>query len=133
MARLPTLTSRYYEAVNPAQAPLYEIKANLFRGLAHPVRLRVLELLTTPDGDTEVSVTELLAELAITPSHLSGHLAVLKRHGVVVSRRTGSHVHYRVTHPAVADLLTSARAFLRATLSQESDRLALTESLPPLP
>ena len=40
-----------------ADKPLYEVKANLFKGLAHPVRIRVLELLS---GAPEVSVAELI-------------------------------------------------------------------------
>ncbi len=119
------------------QAPLYEIKANLFRALAHPVRIRVLELLTGAPGETagqagELSVTELLADLEISPSHLSGHLAVLKRHGVVTSRRSGSHVYYRMAHPAVLDLLAAARVFLLDSLARGSDQLAAASALPEL-
>lgn len=124
----PASISRYCETVNPTQAPLYEIKANLFRALAHPVRIRVLELLVASTG--EVSVADLLADLAVSPSHLSGHLAVLKRHGVVESRRAGSHVYYRTAHPAVVDLLTAARTFLLDSLARGSDQLAAAEALP---
>ncbi|MDQ1574433.1 MAG: hypothetical protein QOH44_1992, partial [Actinomycetota bacterium] len=45
-----------------AQRPLYEVKANLFKGLAHPVRVRVLEVLSAADS---VSVTDLLADTGL--------------------------------------------------------------------
>lgn len=119
-----------------SEEPLYEIKANLFRALAHPVRIRVLELLVAAEtGGTdggEVTVTDLLADLGGSPSHLSGHLGVLRQYGVVTSRRVGSRVYYRTAHPAVVDLLTSARRFLLDTLAAKGGQLALASSLPPL-
>ncbi len=120
--------------MKPASEPLYEIKANLFRAMAHPVRIRVLELLVAADpaGDGEVNVADLLADLEVSPSHLSGHLAVLRQYGVVTSRRVGSHVLYRTADPAVVDLLASARRFLLDTLAAKGDQFEAAAGLPPL-
>jgi len=122
--------------VKPAAEPLYEIKANLFRAMAHPVRIRVLELLVAAgkgsSGAGEVNVADLLADLGGSPSHLSGHLAVLRQYGVVTSRRVASHVLYRTAHPAVVDLLTSARRFLLDTLAAKGGQLDAASQLPPL-
>jgi len=118
--------------VKPVPAPLYEIKANLFRAMAHPIRIRVLELLVGAGGDGEVNVADLLADLDVSPSHLSGHLAVLRQYGVVTSRRVGSHVLYRTAHPAVVDLLASARRFLLDTLAAKGGQLEAAAELPPL-
>ena len=63
--------------------PLYEVKADLFRGLAHPLRVRILELVCAAD---EVPVADLLTELKLKPPHLSQHLAVLAHTAVVRSR-----------------------------------------------
>ena len=93
------------------QRPLYEVKAGLFKGLSHPLRIRILELLSTA---TERSVAELQAETGLEASHLSQHLAVLRRHRLVESDRRGSHVYYRLAYPEVAELLTVARRLLRA-------------------
>ena len=60
------------------ERPLYEIKANLFKALAHPARIRVLEILSANARPTMVS--EILAETDLEPTLLSQHLAVLKRH-----------------------------------------------------
>jgi ArsR family transcriptional regulator len=122
--------------VNPAEEPLYEIKANLFRALAHPVRIRVLELLVAAESDLasadEVNVAALLSAIGVSPSHLSGHLGVLRHYGVVTSHRSGSHVFYRTAHPEVANLLGSARHFLLDTLAEKGGQLAVAASLPPL-
>lgn len=101
--------------------PLYEIKADLFKAIGHPVRIRLLELLSTAP---ELSVTQLLSEIDAGSSNLSQHLAVLRRQDLVRTRREGSQIHYRLAHPEVADLLTSARTLLATVLrsrAQDSD------------
>lgn len=122
--------------MKPADEPLYEIKANLFRALAHPVRIRVLELLVAAEADPaspdEVNVAALLSSIEVSPSHLSGHLGVLRNYGVVTSHRSGSHVLYRTAHPEVANLLNSARHFLLDTLAAKGGQLAVAEALPRL-
>ncbi len=109
------------------QKPLYEVKANLFKGLAHPFRIRILELLTAAG---EVSVAALQAETGLEASHLSQHLAVLRRHRLVESERRASHVYYRLATPQVAGLLTQARALLLDLLSADRDLLGDAAQLP---
>lgn len=111
------------------ERPLYEVKANLFKGLAHPFRIRILELLS---ASAEMNVADLQAETGLEASHLSQHLAVLRRHRLVESQRRASHVYYRLADPLVADLLAVARALLLAVLSADRDLLADAEALPPL-
>lgn len=91
------------------QRPLYEVKAGLFKGLSHPLRIRLLELLA--DG-SEHSVAELQLDTELEASHLSQHLAVLRRHRLVLSDRRASHVYYRIASPEVAELLAVARRLL---------------------
>ena len=99
--------------------PLAEVKADLFKALAHPVRVRTLELLVERDRQ----VSELLAELGLEASHLSQHLAVLRRAGVVTARRSGNAVHYALALPAVADMLGAARAVLVDAATHHRDLL----------
>jgi DNA-binding transcriptional ArsR family regulator len=113
------------------QSPLYEIKANLFKGLSHPYRIRLLEILSERPGEPR-QVSELIAATGLEPSHLSQHLAVLRRHGLVVAERDGSAVFYRLAHPKVAELLAIARIFLIDSLNDARDRIADARSLPPL-
>ncbi len=105
-------------------APLYQAKAELFRTLGHPARIRVLELLSERDH----AVHELLAEIDIEASNLSQQLAVLRRTGLVAQRRDGGEVVYSVSVPAVRDLLLSARVLLKGVLA---DQGVLTADLDP--
>lgn len=110
--------------------PLYEIKANLFKGLAHPARIRILEILCAREAPTPVS--GILAETGLEATLLSQHLAVLKRHRVVRAERSGNAVHYEVAHRKIPELLLIARAFLADTLTDNRDQLEALDSLPPL-
>ena len=79
--------------------PLYRIKADLFKCLAHPARIQVLEVLAA-DG-TDVSVARLLHVTGCMSSQLSQHLAVLREDGLVQTRRDGQTIYYSlVTGPA---------------------------------
>lgn len=114
-----------------ATAPLYAIKAELFKALAHPTRIQSLEVLAAA-ADHRASVGALLAATGAEPSQLSQHLAVLKKAGVVTSTREGSAVTYRLSQPLVAELLVVARAFLRARLGESTAQLAVADTLPAL-
>lgn len=112
------------------ELPLYEIKANLFKALAHPARIRVLEILSANNAPT--SVSEILAETELEPTLLSQHLAVLKRHHVVSAQRVGNSVIYELAHPKISELLVIARAFLADVLGAHRDHLEAFKTLPPL-
>jgi ArsR family transcriptional regulator len=114
--------------------PLYAIKADLFKALAHPARIQVLEVLAAAPGLT-APVPRLLEATGAEPSALSQHLAVLKRAGVVRSTRTGNAVEYRLTEPLVAELLVVARAFLLTRLAATATpaQLGAARHLPALP
>ncbi|MFF8531707.1 ArsR/SmtB family transcription factor [Streptomyces sp. SAS_267] len=99
--------------------PLYEAKAEFFRMLGHPVRIRVLELLQ----DGPKPVRELLAAMEVEPSNLSQQLAVLRRSGIVTATRTGSTVVYELAGGDVAELLAAARRVLTVLLTGQQDLL----------
>lgn len=123
-------------AISNEHRPFYEVKANLFKGLAHPVRVRVLEVLASAEV---VSVADLLADTGLEPSHLSQHLSVLRRHNLVVAERRASQVFYRLAYPQVAELLTVSRGLLVEILEHTQQQLASTVTMsnvtasPPLP
>jgi DNA-binding transcriptional ArsR family regulator len=100
--------------------PLYEAKAEFFRMLGHPVRIRVLELLQ----DGPKPVRDLLAAIEVEPSNLSQQLAVLRRSGIVTATRTGSTVIYELAGGDVAELLAAARRILSTLLAGRQDLLA---------
>ena len=110
------------------RAPLYEVKANLFKGLAHPVRIRVLELLSAAP---EVSVTDMLAATGLEASHLSQHLSVLRRYHLVKGERRALQMFYSLAYPQVADLLSVARLLLNDILHTTREQLEHSEPTSP--
>lgn len=99
--------------------PIYQVKAELFKTLGHPARIRILEVLR--DGERPVS--ELIPEVGIEASHLSQQLAVLRRANVVRSRKVGSSVLYSVPEPRVFELLEVARSILTSSLTETTELL----------
>jgi ArsR family transcriptional regulator len=100
--------------------PLYQAKAEFFKTLGHPARIRVLELLS----EGERSVGELLPEVGVEATSLSQQLAVLRRAGLVSFRKEGSAVYYSLTSPQVAELLAVARRILTEVLAGQVELLA---------
>ncbi|MFF5014231.1 ArsR/SmtB family transcription factor [Streptomyces sp. NPDC001165] len=100
--------------------PLYQLKAEFFKTLGHPARIRVLELLSR----REHAVAEMLPEVGIEPAHLSQQLAVLRRANLVRTRKEGSNVYYSLTSPEVAELLRVARTILSGVLAGQAELLA---------
>ena len=100
--------------------PLYQAKAEFFRMLGHPVRIRVLELLQ----DGPKAVRDLLAEIEVEPSNLSAQLAVLRRSGIVTATREGPTVVYALAGADVADLMKAARRILTELLVGQNELLA---------
>jgi len=80
-------------------------KTEFFRALAHPIRIRILEILS--DGDR--SVQELQDELKVDQPLVSQQLAVLRGKNIVASRKLGTTVKYVLRDPLVGDLLKIAR------------------------
>ena len=95
--------------------PLYQAKAEFFKTLGHPARIRVLELLSERDH----AVHELLDQIDIEQSNLSQQLAVLRRAGLVVQRREHGEVLYAISAPAVRDLLIAARSILLGLIEDQ--------------
>src|SRR5690606_20835784 len=100
--------------------PVAQIKAELFKALAHPLRVRALELLVMG----ERSVGDLASALDVDLSHLSQQLAVLRRAEVVETRREGNTIFYSVPNPGIAALLTTARQLIVSSLQNSSSLLA---------
>jgi len=107
--------------------PVYVVKARLFRVLGHPVRIRVLELLS----DGERTVGDLQAELDLDSSGTSQHLAALRQQGVLDSRRVGTSLYYRIRDPRVSQLLAVAKQILTSALSDSHALLSDLADQPP--
>jgi DNA-binding transcriptional ArsR family regulator len=97
--------------------PPYQAKAEFFRTLGHPVRIRILELL----GERDRTVHELLDAIAVEPGVLSHQLAMLRRASLVAPRRGNGQVVYTITVPAIRQLLVVGRQVLADVARVQQD------------
>ena len=74
------------------------------------------------------TVGELLREIDVEPSNLSQQLAVLRRAGLVATRKEGSTVHYALVSPQIAELMGVARSILTSVLTEQQDLLKTLRS-----
>jgi DNA-binding transcriptional ArsR family regulator len=88
-----------------AAGDLQAFKAAFFKALAHPVRIRILELLV----QGEMSVQQLQEVIGVEQPVVSQQLAVLRTNNIVASRKEGVTVRYSVRDPLIAQLLETAR------------------------
>ncbi|RMI34820.1 ArsR/SmtB family transcription factor [Nocardia stercoris] len=102
-----------------SQQPLYRMKAEFFKTLGHPVRIRVLELLSRRPH----AVSEMLGDIEIEAANLSQQLSVLRRAGLVIAHRDGLSVTYELTSPEVAELLATARTILTGVVAGRAEAL----------
>ncbi|OFW01529.1 MAG: transcriptional regulator [Acidobacteria bacterium RIFCSPLOWO2_02_FULL_68_18] len=93
-------------------ASLQAFKADFFRALAHPIRIRILEAL----GDGERSVQELQQALGLDQPIVSQHLAILRSQDIVTPRKLGTTVRYDLSDPLTTKLLSVARGIFNNRL-----------------
>jgi ArsR family transcriptional regulator len=110
-------------------APIYQVKAEFFRTLGHPARIRVLEILQA--GERQVS--ELIPDVGIEASHLSQQLGVMRRAGIIQSRKAGSNVYYSVGDPKLFELLEVAKRIITSSLAESQLLLEQMERTGPSP
>lgn len=109
----------------PQQLPNF--KAEFFRALGHPVRIRILDSLRTG----QKNVNELSQLLQIEPANVSQQLAILRSRNIVVGRKSGSNVIYSVSDPAVFRLLNVAKEIFNNHLIGVRDMLQQMEEVAP--
>ena len=110
--------------------PVYQAKAEFFKVLGHPARIRILEVLR----EGERSVGDLVPDVGIESSHLSQQLGILRRANIVQARKEGSTVIYRVANDALFELLDVARRIITTSLAESQgllDELRAEESNAP--
>ena len=90
--------------------------ASLFNALSHPDRVRIVEELR----NRELNVNELEEILEISHSRVSQHLGVLKNHRLVITRREGRRVYYRLQTPLLAGWLLQGLDFVAAEIEHST-------------
>lgn len=107
--------------------PLWELEAEVFRLLGHPMRMRLVQLL----GNGERTVSDLQAAIGSETSGTSQQLSLLRKSGVLSSRRDGTNVYYRVRDPRTLELLDLSRQILTSQLEEQQELLQDLTSAPP--
>lgn len=92
---------------------IYEMHANIFRALAHPKRIKIIELL---EKQGKTCVCEIAAQIQTDQPSVSKHLSILKNAGIIESEKRGLRVECWLKTPAVLDLLKGAQKILKKDL-----------------
>ncbi|TKS58429.1 MAG: transcriptional regulator [Nitrospira sp.] len=98
---------------------LFELHAEVCKIFSHPKRLRIIEALR----DHELTVSEVVGHLGIPKANVSQHLAVLRQKRVVMTRREGLNIYYRIANPKIIQACDLMRQVLVEQL-EEGERLA---------
>ena len=90
-------------------------KADIFRALAHPTRIAIIEMLR---DEGEVPVSTVFDQLGLEQSNVSQHLAVLRSKHLVVTRKDGNHVYYSLRDKVIGEVLDLMRQFFQTHLTE---------------
>jgi len=96
---------------------LFRLKAELCKTFADPKRLMIINELR----EGERSVGDLVTTLASPQAVISRHLAVLRHRGIVVTRREGASVYYRLANPRIVEACDIVHSILMDHLAQNRD------------
>lgn len=102
-----------------AEEFVVKLTADLFKSLGHPVRIRILQMLEKG----ELCVCEMIDEIGIEQSNLSQHLGVLKKQGLIESRKEGQWVRYWLASPSVTQLVKAGEQILRERIDHSQSLL----------
>ncbi len=105
--------------MSAANEPFYEVKARIVSVLANPRRLEIVDLLC----ERERTVSELSGALGIAQATTSQHLAVMRKAGVVETRKDGNFVYYRLADPRIANACRAMSEAVLGLLESQQQRL----------
>ncbi|MCC5912088.1 MAG: winged helix-turn-helix transcriptional regulator [Clostridiaceae bacterium] len=98
----------------------FHLYANLLKSFCHPTRLEILELLKNRG---ELCVCHIYEELELEQSNVSQHLKVLKDQGILISRKEGLMVYYKVKYREIYDILDKTKMILQQQLQESLSQL----------
>lgn len=91
---------------------IFELQADICLALANPKRLQILSLLK----NGEMSVGEMVRTMKVPKANLSQHLSILRQKGIVLARREGTNIYYRIAHPKITEACSIMRGVLVESL-----------------
>ncbi len=95
------------------------LTSEFLKSMAHPVRISILRFLTPG----ERCVCELITDIDIEQSNLSQHLGILKKQGIIDSRKEGTKVFYRILHPSVLEVIKAVEKTIGDQISESQSLL----------
>ena len=101
------------EAVSEDELRLWELQADICQTLANPKRLQILNLLK----GGELSVGAMVRTLGLAKANLSQHLSVMRQKGILLSRRQGTAIYYRLATPGITEACRIMRQVLLEALA----------------
>lgn len=96
---------------------IYQLHADICKTLSNPTRLRILSILR----NGEKSVSELVKSTGVRQANISQHLAVLKQRGIVVAKKEGATVLYRIANPKIIQACDIIRDVLFEQLAKSRE------------
>lgn len=101
---------------------IFQLHEKLYKALASQKRVEIIHLLR----GQELSVSQIQGMLGLHQANLSQHLAVLREHGIVKTRRDGKEIYYKLSHPNIIKASDLIRELL---IEQHKGSAALSEEL----
>ena len=101
---------------------VFELHAEICKTLANPKRLEIIYALK----DGELSVGEMVERLRLPKANVSQHLAVMRQRGIVVARREGVNIYYRIANPKIVE---ACRLMREVLLEQIEERRRIVEKV----
>ncbi|WP_018249891.1 ArsR/SmtB family transcription factor [Orenia marismortui] len=98
---------------------LSKLKSELFKALAHPIRIEILELLT----EGELCVCHIYEDLEQSQSNVSQHLSKLKNAQLVEARKDGLQVYYSLKDEKVIEIIGLSKEILLSQIDEARESL----------
>ena len=98
------------------ETQLYTYHAEMCKVFSHPKRLELINILR----EKEMSAGEIGGRLNITPANLSQHLTMMKERRILVSRKEGNLVYYRISNPRLLEAFDMLREILFEQIRQDA-------------
>jgi ArsR family transcriptional regulator, virulence genes transcriptional regulator len=98
-----------------ADFAVFELQADICQTLANPKRLQIVHLLK----DGEISVSGIVKAMGIPKANASQHLSIMRQKGLIISRREGTTIYYRLASPKITEACSLMREVLLTLLASQ--------------
>ncbi len=105
---------------------IYELQADICKIFANAKRMEIINILK--DGET--SANELIQTTGLSKANLSQHMAILKARGVILTRREGVNMHYRIANPKIIQACNLMREVLAEQIQEKGRIVSILTSAP---